>query len=502
MHKNNKRIAAAVLSLALGFSAAGAGMFAPVAGAQVEAGPVQVKAGDVSTINLNTPVTLNIEKLKGDPVNGTPGATDPIEGIKFEIRKVPLTNGLDTLEGWKEVAALKAATVAGEELPVLDTLSTDADGKASISTGSDSNFTVGVYLVTELQSAGYSVIDPFLVVLPFNDSTGWNYTQTVKPKNQMDEGDIKKTVEDLGATIGKEITYTISAGVPAGNLTQVIVNDNLQDGLTPATDVTVKYGTTTFDPVDYTVTNNATDGNELIVEFKAEGLTKLQNLVDANATDKLEVEFKTTIESLPTEDGGVIKNDASIDFGGGVKYSTDPNEGGDDTGTETKLGKLTINKLTPTEEPDVNEHVTGPEAEATFELWRCNIADNNKYEVVGSSLGSYETDPNTGIATQVVQVTNWVNNDTPDNGNGTDLCVVETKAPKGYVVNPEPQLVKLDINTTDEYDMVADVINVKDNVGGQLPNTGGLGTMGLIAAGVVVAAAGGAASVRANRARR
>ncbi|AJE34276.1 type 1 fimbrial major subunit [Corynebacterium humireducens NBRC 106098 = DSM 45392] len=493
MHKNNKRIAAAVLSLALGFSAAGAGIFAPVAGAQVT-----VTAGEVSTIDLNADVTLNIEKLKGNPDGSTPGATDPVAGIKFEIRKVNLTNGLDTLAGWQEVAGLTAAGVAAQDLPVLTTLTTDSDGKASISTGDNTDFTVGLYLVTEKQSAGYSVIDPFLITLPLNDSTGWNYAPTVKPKNQMDEGDISKTVNDLGAVVGKEIEYTISAGVPVGNLTQVVVEDDLQTGLTPATNVVVTYGTTTFEAgTDYTVNSTDGDGNKLTVTFTAAGLATLQPLVTEGT--KLEVSFKTTIESLPdAENGGVIENEASIDFGGGIKYSTDPDEGGDDTGTETRLGKLSINKVAKD-----GTAITGDATKAaTFELWRCNLNNDNKYETVGTSLGSYTTDPATGVATQVVQVSDWVNNATPGTGTGAELCVVETSAPAGYVVNPAPQKVDFDTTTTDDpYDMIVTVTNVEDTITGNLPNTGGLGTMGLIAAGVVVAAAGGAAALRGNRSR-
>lgn len=50
--------------------------------------------------------------------------------------------------------------------------------------------------------------------------------------------------------------------------------------------------------------------------------------------------------------------------------------------------------------------------------------------------------------------------------------------------------------------MVVNVTNLEDTITGQLPATGGNGTMILIGAGVLVAAAGGAAAVRGNRARK
>ena len=99
-------------------------------------------------------------------------------------------------------------------------------------------------------------------------------------------------------------------------------------------------------------------------------------------------------------------------------------------------------------------------------------------------------------------VMDWVNGGLPTAETGNALCVVETEAPEDFVINPEPQPVSYTEADDDNFAMTADVVNLPDTIDGQLPSTGGQGTMALIAAGVLVAAAGGAASVRANRARR
>lgn len=491
MKKNHKRISAAVLSLALGFSVAGAPVLAPMAGAQpIE---IEIEAGDVSTVNLGADVSLTIEKYVGLPTDEDPITLPGLEGAQFLIQKI---EGIDlqTLEGWEDVAALDPANITNT-LTTIDTLTTDASGLASISTTPTNGFTVGVYLVTETAPAGYTGADPFIVTLPFADGGVWNYSQTVKPKNQQDEMAVKE-VQDDGVTLGSEVTYTISAPLPGGTLTSLVVTDELPAELTMdatqqgAVVVTSGNGTVTLTSgTDYTVDVDA--NNVLTVELTEAGLGQLSG--------DIAVTFQATIDSLPDDDS--IENHASIDINDGdLTYETDP-----ENPTETRLAELTINKLD-------NTNALIQDSSAEFQLWRCE-AEGTGHKVIGAPLSAAEdandpdsvTDNFATVNGQAVlygaQVLDWVNG-----AQVTDstLCVVETKAPEGYSLNPAPQPVQFTPETDDNYAMVVDVINLTEDEagGGQLPNTGGLGTMGLIAAGVVVAAAGGAASVRANRARR
>lgn len=99
MNKTHKRISAAVLSLALGFSVAGATALAPMAAAQIE-------STIIDDINEIQP-TLTIEKYIGMPVGG-PGehspeiqtALDTLEkgyGAEFTIERLDID--LTTVEG-------------------------------------------------------------------------------------------------------------------------------------------------------------------------------------------------------------------------------------------------------------------------------------------------------------------------------------------------------------------------------------------------------------------
>lgn len=507
MHTTHKRISAAVLSLALGFSTVGAVTFAPIAGAQIT-------ANQASSVNTSEDVSLTIEKFIGLPIEDPAINLPPGDEFEFTVEKLSGIN-LQTTAGWEEVAGIIAGTITPDIDQAFETVTlSTTDGKATISTATNTDFTVGVYRVTEIASPGYTVAAPFYVTLPFTDPTSgaWNYDQTVRPKNQEDIL-IEKDVDDLGVTIGEEITYTISAPLPAGNLTELSVVDDLPAQLEAVDPATVKVYTgadaatrTELIRDDSTIVANGGDGNQLTVTFGPTDRTTLQGRRAVNATLKIFVEFDTTVTSLP--DDGIIENHASIDFGGGLRYSTDPDGPGEPgTGTETRLGQLTISKV-----DEADQLISA--GSASFELWRCQSdgATPAKYTVLDTALPAATSADGTGKTTSFttvngqatlygVQVINWVNGEpVPTNAIfGEDLCVVETAAPAGYLINPEPQPVEFDLTTTDEFDMVVDVVNLEDSITGQLPATGGGGTLAMIAAGVLVAIAGGFAALRGNR---
>lgn len=504
MKKTHKRISAAVLSLALGFSVAGAPALTPMASAQISA------TQPASTVDLGADVYLTITKYEGLPVTDPADLDDlnRLAGFDFLIQQV---DGIDlsTTAGWEAVADLDADT-SGLTLTDVATVTTDGNGVATIDTTTTPAFGVGVYLVTEQAKSGYTVAAPFFVTLPFTDSeTGvWNYSQVVHPKNQADIN-IEKDVADLGVTLGQEVTYTISAPLPAGDLTELAVVDDLPAELAPATNVRIFTGTSEADRAEFALTDGSTvttggDGNELTVSFGDVDLAALQTLRDAEESDlKIFVEFETTVTSLPADD--VIENHASIDFGGSLVYSTADPDNPDD-GAETRLGQLTINKVDVDEEPITSDT-------AAFELWRCQADGDGGFTVIGDPLSAATsaTDASTVTDSFVttdgqailygVQVRDWVNGGAPTPDIGEDLCVVETEAPAGYTLNPQPQQVNFDTSTPNEFDMVVDVINLDDTIDGQLPSTGGMGTMAMIAGGLLVAVAGGFAALRGNRAR-
>ena len=509
MNPTPKRISAAVLSLALGFTIAGAPILAPVASAQTS-----ITANEASTVTLGSNVSLTINKYDGLPVTD-PADLDNLAPLDatFEIRKVQLTNNLDTLAGWQELSGYTPSTAPTDDAAFTPiSVTTDATtGQGVISTTDDSTFVVGAYVVTEVAKEGYSVAPPFLVTLPFTDSdtNDWNYDQVVHPKNQADVT-VEKGVEDLGATIGSTLNYTISAPLPAGNLTSLEVLDNLPDELGVATNVVVSTRINNGAPlvelplIDTTpVTTGGTDAvpNNLSIVFGDEDRAELESRRVGNAGLEIVVEFSAVITSLP--DNGTIVNHAVINLPGGLTYTTD--HGNPDDGAQTHLGDLIIrnvNNNTPA------ELIEG--GSATYELWRCQADGTGGFHVIsqvsaatdpaGPAVATFTTTGGT-ITLYGVQAIDWVNGAAPTAEIGQDLCVVELESPDGYELNPEPTQVEY-VNPPVGYNMEADVIHLASDDVITLPATGGNGTMILIGAGVLVAAAGGAAAVRGNRARK
>ncbi|MFP7366615.1 SpaH/EbpB family LPXTG-anchored major pilin [Corynebacterium callunae] len=525
MKKNHKRISAAVLSLALGFTVAGAPIVAPVAGAQVA-----ISAGDASTVDLDADVSLTINKFAGEP-GATTGNT-PLQSI-FTVKKITLTNQLNTLAGWQEVATKQAALPT--TLPAVSTDIDDAwtlttiNGTATISTAIDADFTVGAYLVTETAPSGYTVSAPFIVTVPFTNQSGnnWDYDQTVQPKNQTVS--VEKNVTDSGVRLGTDLSYTISASIPAEDLTSLVIEDPLPAELSAAKNIVVTTTSTggandrtlsedlgTGLGGDYTVTHT---GNDLKVTLTGQGLNDLNTLRNGDSGLTLNVSFDATVIALPGD--GVISNDAIVRYPNStINTATSPTD--PYPGTETRLSSLTVTKQDSAATPAAITGTDG-QASATFELWRCSLV-SGKWTVTGSALPvitdpaidtagelpttpvtSFSTNFSTGIATIYgVQTFNFENGAATAGTSTT--CLVETKAPAGYNLNPEPIPVNTYSNATTpsaaNYAMVANIKNIKNDDIVNLPETGGNGTMSLIAAGVVVAAAGGAVAVRGNRARK
>lgn len=507
MKKNHKRISAAVLSLALGFTIAGAPVLAPIASAQSV-----ITAGDASTVNPREVVTLTINKYDSLPV-ADPDDLAGLPKIDAQFNFKPLPYDLTTLTGWQGLADFDPTAAASLALPTDFSLTT-VGGTVTADTNTQPKLKVGAYLVVEEPQPGVIAADPFVLTLPFSDSvTGrWSYKQVVNPKNQTEIA-VGKGVNDEGATLGSDLTYTITSPLPAGDLTSLVVSDDLPDELDTAQAVTVYtsidggVNRSGFTLTDSTIMENAGDGNELTVTFGTNDRASIAALRDANlSTFRLIIEFDAEVVSLPGLPGGsgTITNHAIVNAGG-VEFSTDDPTNPDD-GAQTHFGNLIINNIdnnTP-----ANLITTGT---ASYELWRCQDNGAGGFNVITRlSAATDPADPasvtdifttlNGTVTLYGVQAIDWVNGQRPTPAIGEDICVVERQAPENYEINPEPTTA-YNLNPGVDYHMQADVIHLLTDDVITLPETGGNGTMILIAAGVLVAAAGGAAAVRGNRAR-
>lgn len=234
------------------------------------------------------------------------------------------------------------------------------------------------------------------------------------------------------------------------------------------------------------------DSNTLTVTFTDAGRSKLQKARTTDAGLQAHVAFHTTIVSIPAN--GTITNTANVAIPGGT-VNTDVVDGGKQGPTSTKFAPLTLTK-TGSDSPAADA-LTG----ATFQLYLCQQDQNTKkWQLQGNPL-QIATTP-TGSPTNAL-TTGKGEGAQPNTFNGYGLpvssfaggsagavgntyCVLETKAPSGYIANPEIQPVTY---TEDGNTFTVTVNDQKNTVLGQLPATGAVGI-------VIVFLVGGALVLR------
>ena len=409
-------------------------------------------------VDVNKAASLTIHKQEGDPGD----ATGNVAGTDFTIERVQMSNALNTAAGWEEAGKIVAA---GADNATLDTSftaqtqTTDAEGTAKFD-----NLKVGIYKVTEKTNGNYTVAAPFLVTLPLTQDGALNYNPTVSPKNQ--KLDPTKAADDANANIGDQITYTIKAPVPAGDvlqdgtrtISQFKISDDLQKelsyvadsaqvSLTGATDNTLADG-------DYTIAN---DGQNLTVEFTQAGLQRLAALRADNPGLTAQVVFKAKVNAIPAN--GQINNTANVY----VPNRTDPiptkpetDADGDKDGNDTRTQYADVAVTKTLNGNNVDNNTTGNGAE--FEIYPC-APSGDGYAVADGAEAIKGTATANGTA--LVTTLKAQGGDVESakaavaSGYGMQLnptvqyCAVETKAPAGYLLNPDPQLLTMTTPGTD-----------------------------------------------------
>lgn len=380
---------------------------------------------------------------------------------------------------------------------------------------------LGAYLVVETgPKPGYTPASPFIAFIPMTKNNGqdgekggveWNYNVHAYPKN-FKKGVTDKIVEDSGKNGGDTVTYTVSA-VPQGigvdqKRTVFKIQDTLDEKLAAPEKDSVKVsiedaGDKVFtEDVDYEVT---VAGQTVTVTFKDEGLAKLTSAM------KVSVEIPATVKDSST---GILPNQAQV-------FENNPNDDQDKTGTpsetprvKTYFGDVTFDKI----DGATNEKLAG----AKFALYGA-IGDQECVDAVKAPAqklrsGGKEEWISAGGSGQVTitglhvnDIANEKYSAGPDGKYGTDddavesfvtnkyssYCLVETEAPKGYELLPEP--IKFDLKKQEVVDAQGSLIkkigtngkieNLKDTTP-NLPMTGGAGIGILAALGALIIGAG------------
>lgn len=490
-------IASKTLAVAL---AAGLAAATPVAFAAPGDGASVLAQGENARASIDASKTgsITIDKHSGDPVgDGNPGADTALKGMKFKVEKVQMTNKLDTAAGWTEA---KNLVEAGAENAPLDQGFT-AQEKVTNDSG-QAEFTdlaVGMYKVTELPSTenpNYTIGAPFLVTVPLiGDDGAVNYDPKVSPKNQLIQP--KKSAENGNANVGDNISYTIEAPVPAGdvdrqrnrNIPHFEITDNLNEHLAFANGaegvtVSAEGVDNLVRDEDYTVTITGENNKNLSVKFTDAGREKLANARATNAGLSVQVKFDATVQSIPAN--GKIENLAHLDLNGNDQDPGIPTTpGGDNSGnnegaTTTHYNDVSIMKTLNGQSTE--DEATGAGAE--FQVFECT-ADGDKWKVSDQAAPIKGANAEgTAVASATLTAADPVQGEAAKADGyflqfdrNKDYCAVETKAPQGYLINPDPHHLSETDQTRGEGEntrviYTATIDDVKDNIWGKLPATG------------------------------
>lgn len=468
----------------------------------------------------------------------TSGLGEPAVGVTYTAYRVNQENGntlsLATLAGWEEAARVDINSFfnTSEENPLqnLDTLKPSGDnprlGSSSEATTNSSgtasfdNLATGLYLVVE-ENNPYSTVPggnpvavapsaPFLVTVPLTDPEAresWLDTVHVYPKGQQFTSPQKRivdpttgeTVDLTGTSVGDTIAYDVSTDIPnisTGTLPGLSITDKLPVEFGQGGVAEVRIGDQVLTNQTHYRVRNWTledDSEVIIVRLTQPGLDIL-----GDGNKMVSVRFTAVLNAVPrtglTNTAWFRRVEPTVN----APEGWDP-EAGDGTpgnplpGTPTNLVTSTYGEIVITKTSE-----EGPRAGAQFELRRCYSGGDNEGQVVensrpiqigtqtswttsdgseeGSTLGSVtisgihlsNTQPDeegTAVTTSI-----WADEEI------TEYCLLETQAPEGYELLPEPYLLGDFTGAETEFKTVnVEIENVRANAGFNLPLTGGMG---------------------------
>lgn len=481
---------AVLATIALGL--VGLGAFGGAATAAPTANIDANKKGSISVHKYSSeaePSNAERTGTEADKAN-VPTEAKALNDVTFKLEK--LNYNITTPDGFKAAAKATVATAEKDENFTALTQQTAGEGLAKFS-----NLAVGAYLLTEtVTPAGHIPAEPSIVFVPMTntDGTGWNYDIHVYPKNKKTTDNPVKTdvtPKDKIITVGQYISYQITKTLPKAaedpntNFSKFVFVDDLSTHKYLELDqaklnLKLKVGDAEYKVTDdYTV--DTTNG-KLTVTLTPAGLAKMTQAkraaVAADVTATLT--FDAKVKALPpfdsAEDKGIIVNEASTITNNGttstdVTQNTDP-----ENKAKTQFGNIKIKKINAK-----NEALAGAE----FKLYECAADGAAKGDPIKAGAQGTEEVFTTAAGTGEATITGV------RAGDNLKLCLVETKAPKGYQLLPKPAQVDFTpdiVKAAADLTVVATVHNDVDNgsIFGKLPLTGGAGVALIIILGGAV----------------
>lgn len=357
------------------------------------------------------------------------------------------------------------------------------------------NLELGYYLVIETSTPdGYVASKPFFVAVPMTVTTTkdnvttsiWNYNIEVEPKNEKIP-DVTKDSDVETAGVGDPVTYTITGStVPSYDLTaydenslEYIITDELSRGLT----------------------YNAQNANFSIVA-KASGIS------DVALSSS---EYTLTPPSVDNNNTMIISltPDAIVKYAGKsivVTYTVTVNEHAIVGIGEDENGILNKVKLEYTNNPDGS--TDGSETKKKVYSFKINVnkTDEKELPLAGAKFGLY-TDAACTDGNKVAEGTSTSEGivDFGKSIKAGEYYLKELVAPEKYTLLTSPIKVVISDADANKYDYdfnyivnndtsqkVADngiiIVNVENQKGFTLPETGGMGTYLFTIGGIVIMA--------------
>ncbi|EFM34826.1 LPXTG-motif cell wall anchor domain protein [Streptococcus sp. oral taxon 071 str. 73H25AP] len=459
-------------------------------------------------------VLLAFGAVKAFAQDNAPGENDTYDVVLTKVK-------LSDLTGWPKQTGVNNEDYTGQKLNVTDYFGSGAKTLANVwfdvykdtptgtpvagaATGADGTVTftglkAGKYYIVENKAKSTLTSDeqlansaavPVEINLPvFKATGGWYTTGTdavhVYPKNTVDKPSIDKVVSEDAkhdtALVGETKTFKVTSTMPEGIKDYKVLKftDKFSAGLTYTGNLVVKNGGTVVNPSNYSTTGTdpvGTKGAAISIAFNEDYIKTL------NPKDVITITYDAVINEEAVM-GAANPNDVKLTYGTNPDSTKEvkPNETPElHTGGAKfeKIDKATSAKLAGAKFVVTNEagdkYLKQTAASGTTPAkneWVANKADatvftsaaDGTFEVKGLPYGVKGNDNATGE---------------------TKYKLVEVEAPTGYALLQQP--VEFTISSTTYTGGINQVNNNKVTI----PQTGGIGSALVIAAGVLVVGLG------------